>query len=393
MEPSGWPSLWPNSHLCLRSLNGFVQASIVSLLLLVAMGQGVFLSAALLLSRHSELQLANRLLAALVFLFALIIGHAWMDVNGLFASYPHLATSIATLPLLVGPLLWWYLQNLLNGEPLSRRSLWHFLPFAIALLAWAPYYLQPVDVKLALMAPRMQLPWYLGAFGLLKALHLGAYLLLAYRQIAREDRERPGQAMVHSLRRLTALLGVGLGLDALLFVAEAAGLPVPVSSDLWAAAVLTGFVYGLAFYAMRMPMGYRLPTPSPRGKPAESLLSPAERSQFLEKLNSSMEQEQLYRDGELSLETLASHLALTPHELSQLINQSLSVNFQEFLNGYRVRALQAAMRDAANRDATILDLAMGVGFNSKSSLNRVFKNQTGMTPSQFRGAEGPQSPN
>ncbi|MBC7916986.1 MAG: helix-turn-helix transcriptional regulator [Rhodoferax sp.] len=365
----------------------------MSLLLLVAMGQGVFLSAALLLSRQSGLQLANRLLAGLVFLFAVIIGHAWMDLNGLFASYPHLAASIATLPLLIGPLLWLYLQNLLHGEPLSRRSAWHFLPFAMALLAWVPYYLQPLEVKLALMAPHTQLPWYLGVFGLLKALHLGAYLVLAYRQIALEDRERPGQAVVRSLRRLTALLGLGLGLDVLLFAAETLGLPVPVSSDLWAAAVLTGFVYGLAFYAMRMPIGYRLPTPAARsGKSAQSLLSEPERNQFLEKLAASMEQEQLYRDGELSLETLASHLALTPHELSQLINQSLSVNFQEYLNGYRVRALQAAMLDTANCDATILGLALGVGFNSKSSLNRVFKHQTGMTPSQFRDNQGPHSP-
>lgn len=356
------------------------------------MGQGLFLSAALLLSRQSEMQLANRLLSGLVLLFAAIIGHAWMEANGMFASFPHLVASIATLPLLIGPLLWLYLQNLLQGERLSRRSMWHFLPFALAMLAWAPYYLQPLDVKLAMMAPRAQLPWFLGAFGLLKALHVGLYLWSSYRLIVRADRERSDQALVRSLRRLTVLLGVGLGIDALLFAAEFFEVPVPLSSDLWGAVVLTGFVYGLAFYAMRLPIGYRLPVPIPRTKAAESLLGATERSQFLEKLTVSMEQEQLYRDGELSLETLASHLALTPHELSQLINQSLSVNFQEYLNGYRVRALKAAMQDATNREATILELAMAVGFNSKSSLNRVFKNQTGMTPSQFRDAHGPVSP-
>lgn len=105
----------------------------------------------------------------------------------------------------------------------------------------------------------------------------------------------------------------------------------------------------------------------------------------------------MYRDGALTLEQLTHHLALTPHELSQLINQSFQMNLQEFLNGYRVAALQQALRDDTSRPAdarrTILDLALGAGFNSKSSLNRVFKTHTGMTPTQFRDMlAAPKSP-
>jgi AraC-like DNA-binding protein len=362
------------------------------------MGQGLFLSATLLLSRQGELRVANRLLSALVLLFTLVIAHAWLDLNGLFGPYPKLASSIATLPLLVGPLLWLYLQNLLRGQSLGPRSAWHGLPFGLALLAWAPVYLQTPVTTAELAAPGTPLPGALAAFGILKALHLGGYLLASYRLVLQTDQGQPGQALVHSLRRLTALLAWGLGLDALIFVAEALGLPVPVSSDLLGAAVLAAFVYGLAFYAMRLPVGYRPPAPepapeaTPAQRPADDLLSAPERAQFLDKLNASMAQEHLYRDGELSLEQLATHLALTPHELSQLINRSLSMNLQEYLNGYRVRALQAAIQDPANRNASILDLALGVGFNSKSSLNRVFKSKTGMTPSQFRDTHGPAEP-
>jgi hypothetical protein len=45
--------------------------------------------------------------------------------------------------------------------------------------------------------------------------------------------------------------------------------------------------------------------------------------------------------------------------LSQLINQSFEVNFQEYVNGYRVRALQAAMQDEKNQDVTILGPGAG----------------------------------
>ena len=356
------------------------------------MGQGMFLSASLWFSSQHELRVANRLLATLVLLFALFIGHAWLGVNGLFGNYPHLAASVATLPLLVGPLLWLYLQNLLHAVPVTRRSVAHGLPFLLALLAWAPYYLQSADLKLATMAPRPNLPWYLGVFGTFKAVHVCTYVLLSYRLIVRADRQTPDQKLVRNLRRLTLLLGWGLSITAAVFAAEVFELRVPVSSDTWGAAVIACFVYGLAFYAMRLPFGYRPPPPhlapqeSPR--PTQSLLTPADRAHFLTKLTTNMEVDHAYRHGGLSLEKLAANLALTAHELSQLINQSFEVNFQEYVNGYRVRALQAAMRDETNQDITILDLALAAGFNSKSSLNRVFKNHTGMTPSQFRSVHG-----
>ena len=373
-------------------------SSWVSLLLLLAVGQGLFLAASLVLGPDPALRLPNRLLAALLLVLVAIIGHAWLGVNARFGDYPQLASAIATLPLLMGPLLWLYLRSLLQGATLSWRSSLHALPFALALLAWAPYYFQPPEWKLALLAGRSHLPWYLAAFGALKALHLAGYLLACYRLIRRGTQAEPTLALVRSLHRLTLWLGGGLAIDAALFAAEVLEWPTPVSSDLWGAVVLIGFVYGLAFYAMRLPLGYQPPLPlAVVTPPSESLLSPSERTQFLQKLTDSMEHAQMYRDGALTLEQLAHHLALTPHELSQLINQSFQMNLQEFLNGYRVAALRQALRDDTSRPAdarqTILDLALGAGFNSKSSLNRVFKTHTGMTPTQFRDMlAAPKSP-
>ncbi|MBK6595741.1 MAG: hypothetical protein IPG23_25380 [Burkholderiales bacterium] len=223
-----------------------MSSSAVSLLLLVAMGQGLFLSASLWFSSQHELRVANRLLSTLVLLFALFIGHAWLGVNGLFGSYPHLATSVATLPLLWARCCGCICKICCRGAA-TRRSVAHGLPFLLALLAWAPYYLQSADVKLALMVPRTQLPWYLGVFGAIKAIHVCAYVLLSYRLIVRTDRQTPDQALVRSLRRLTLLLGWGLGINAAVFAAEIFELRFPVSSDTWGAAVLTSFVYGLAF--------------------------------------------------------------------------------------------------------------------------------------------------
>ncbi|WP_374346932.1 helix-turn-helix domain-containing protein [Chitinimonas sp.] len=350
-------------------------------LLLIAFGQGVFLALALIAVRQPQpSRLPARLLAALVLVFALIIGHAWLAGAGRFDQSPRLASAIAPLPLLIGPLLWLHLCSLLRAERARRAWAWHFLPFGLALVAWLPHYLGMAPAAAA--GERGALPWYLAGFGLAKAVLIVAYLLPSHRLIAEARQAQTGWALLGPMHALVRGLLVGLLGVAALFVAEAAGLPVPVSSDNAGATVLTLFVYSLALCAMRLPMAPAPATsPAATTKPAPDV---GELVPFLDKLRQSMERDEMFRDGELSLEQLASHLALTPHELSRLVNQVCQVSFQEYLNAYRVAALKQAMLAPQNDGATILDLAMAAGFNSKSSLNRVFKQHTGMTPTQFR---------
>lgn len=384
-------------------------------LLALALAQGLFLIAALLWGRAGARRPANRWLAALLLLLSVFIGHAWLDLAGALREAPRLQRLLGPLPLLLGPLLWLSLRELLQqGPPPDRRSAWHGLPFALACLAWLPLWIWPPQMAPEAGGPAGA-PWPLLLFGLFKAGHLAAYLGLSLRlliqaqaatrasQDAEEGHDRPlapspdpqQLCLLRSLGRLSALLAGGLGLAALLFVGENLGLALPLSSDLCAALAFTAFVHGLAFVAMRLPLGYQPPLapqaesapPRPKTPPR---LSPDEREQSLARLQASMEQEQRFREGELSLEQLAAHLALTPAELSQLINQDCGLNFQEYLNRHRVEALQRSMREPENRDKAILELALEAGFNSKSSLNRVFKKHTGLTPSQYRdGAEPP----
>ena len=57
-------------------------------------------------------------------------------------------------------------------------------------------------------------------------------------------------------------------------------------------------------------------------------------------------------------------------------------SFFEFVNTVRVH--EAARLLCEEPDRNILDIAMTVGFNSKSTFNLAFKRATGMTPSHYR---------
>ena len=69
--------------------------SLIPLLLLLAIGQGLFLVGALLVKPDPSMRLPNRLLASLVLVLVLIIGHAWLGLDGGFARFPALVWAIA----------------------------------------------------------------------------------------------------------------------------------------------------------------------------------------------------------------------------------------------------------------------------------------------------------
>ncbi|GAB3121730.1 helix-turn-helix domain-containing protein [Novispirillum itersonii] len=89
-----------------------------------------------------------------------------------------------------------------------------------------------------------------------------------------------------------------------------------------------------------------------------------------------------YLDPLLTLPRLALKTGTTANTLSAVLNQHLGVNFFDFVNGYRVD--DAARLLLACPDRTVLDIAMEVGFNSKSTFNAAFKKHTGTTPSAWR---------
>ena len=88
----------------------------------------------------------------------------------------------------------------------------------------------------------------------------------------------------------------------------------------------------------------------------------------------------------LTINKLGRAISISPRDLSQIINESLGVDFVEYVNSYRVKEAKRYLTDTSNRNRSILDVLLDLGFNSKSVFNRVFKKHTGMTPSAFKKA-------
>ncbi|MDN3692838.1 helix-turn-helix domain-containing protein [Chryseobacterium tructae] len=103
-----------------------------------------------------------------------------------------------------------------------------------------------------------------------------------------------------------------------------------------------------------------------------------------QKLLEFMETEKPYLDEELSLHKLSLLMKVTTHQLSQTINQEINTNFYKFVNTYRVEEVKKKLKDPAFEKYSILGIAFESGFNSKSTFNKIFKEETEMTPSEFK---------
>lgn len=121
--------------------------------------------------------------------------------------------------------------------------------------------------------------------------------------------------------------------------------------------------------------------PSFDRKYERSALSKEQSQRIADKINATMEQEQLHLDSSLSLHKLAQHVAISPNYISQTLNETMGTNFFDFVNKWRIET--AKPKIIANED-TILNIALEVGFNARSSFYKVFKKETGKTPTEFR---------
>ena len=98
------------------------------------------------------------------------------------------------------------------------------------------------------------------------------------------------------------------------------------------------------------------------------------------KLLSYFKEDEPFLNPQLNLQFVAQVLELNNNKISFLINQAFDVNFNDFVNSYRLEHFKLIALDSNNSHLTILGLAYDSGFNSKTVFNTYFKKIEGVTP-------------
>jgi AraC-like DNA-binding protein len=101
------------------------------------------------------------------------------------------------------------------------------------------------------------------------------------------------------------------------------------------------------------------------------------------KLLGLLQEEKIYEDPELTLTQVAKQLQSNPSFISMVVNRGFGLNFNDFINQFRIEAVKEMLKKGEHKKQTLLGIAYECGFNSKATFNRAFKKVTGLTPKEW----------
>ncbi len=335
---------------------------------------------------------ANRIMAVFLTALAAAMANGIIVQLGLYDRLPALSIPMGAVVLAFGPLLYFYIRAMTVRE---RRwtpvDILHWLPFLLGLVAYGVYLRWALGgpPPSGLFAAAFRAPWRMVlAFGTLQTI---AYvtavirLLRAYSERVKASLSTIDRVNLGWLRRRLVVYAAIWAMGCALFVLvrlepQAVRLISQIVAFLTA---LNTFVTG--YRAMLQPEILFGPAESePRRKYERSSLTPEAAASHKARLLELMERERPYLDPEITLHGLAQTLEIQAAHLSRLLNDLLGRNFYEFINRYRVEAAKGRLSGPGAAQDKLIAVAFDCGFNSLATFNRVFKEMTGLTPSEYR---------
>ena len=121
---------------------------------------------------------------------------------------------------------------------------------------------------------------------------------------------------------------------------------------------------------------------TPTVKYANKKITDEKASSMADKLEELFKQQQIHRNPNLKLSDVAAQLEVTPHQLSQYLNDNVGLSFSNYINTYRIQTATQLIQ--TNTLLTLEAIGNECGFKSNSSFYTAFKKNQGMTPSQFK---------
>ena len=139
---------------------------------------------------------------------------------------------------------------------------------------------------------------------------------------------------------------------------------------------------GIAFAYLAMTTLFRVyPLPVHLNAVSRGQSLSEEDKKVADQVRKLMELDKLYHEHNFSRADLAREVGTSENTLSRVINRAFGKSFPRLLNEFRVEDAKRMLHDPS---IPIQVLAFEVGFNSLASFNRVFREVTGQTPSNYR---------
>lgn len=348
--------------------------------------QGMLLSL-LFLSSYKGNRYSNLLLGLFIFTQSFGLLHSFFLNSGLAYKYNWLLGFPSLFLFWHGPLLYFYTLSLTSSDFKWKYTYnWYFLPAAIELIISFILFGLGGNTLIKLAAQE----WFWNAAGI-EALAGSLYTInFVACSIILVSKNTVAEKLQHiTIKWLSYTLYYFLvrssSVGAYFFVSLLFDAYVQVSE--YATAIFTFFtiidflaILTISFFSFK----YTHQIHTIRKREAAYPFSPAEEHYYFERLTALMEQEKLYRKGDLKLSDVAARLNTNVRYISQLVKLRTNSSFTQYVNTYRIEEVKRHIAEEHYQHLTLTAMAAESGFNSKATFNRVFKEMTGMLPKDYR---------
>lgn len=143
----------------------------------------------------------------------------------------------------------------------------------------------------------------------------------------------------------------------------------------------------IAYYTMREPELFKVKELITAKKYNQSRLSEDDLDALKERLDQLMAERKPYLNRNLMKADLAEMLGVNNPEVARLLNESIGMNFFEYVNFYRIKEFVELAKTERAKNLTFFGLAQEAGFNSKTTFNKSFKKLMGTSPREYFARE------
>lgn len=123
--------------------------------------------------------------------------------------------------------------------------------------------------------------------------------------------------------------------------------------------------------------------PNQRQNQPSKYLSHSKMKEIALMIKMHIDSEKSYLDTQYSLRQLSEELSIPAQYISAVINECEKVNFNDFINAYRIKYCVKLLNKNNHRNQTLEAIAVQSGFNNRNTFTIAFKKIMGQTPSVY----------
>jgi len=301
---------------------------------------------------------------------------------------------------LIPPVLYFYIRSLLDNSFSFKRKDWlHFIPALLYLLYSLIVFIGDQWIFDAIYfykdgRDKDFEPWYQTSGFVLLTIYLIASLRIykKYKRLSYDTLSFADSVLFKWTERFLIAFVLLIGIRGLFFILNPEW--AEFGRKFWYYLSFSGLFYFISlngyYNQIQSPTSFRTLDEPKNTDSEEKVFKDAntnEQIPDLEKWKKSvsdlMTQQKLYEDPLLTINMIADRLGTHSKKVSQIINQGFGMNFNDYINTYRIETVITKIDAGETSSQTIMGIAYDAGFNSKSTFNRSFKRLKGITPKEY----------